>query len=79
MEQVHAIVDATIRKYLTDKVREKFPEDFHLIEPMMEKLTQRYSLKELFMICAVEINRAKQSTGASDAQETRRPGRPRAA
>lgn len=58
-EQHNPNVDATIRKYLTNKVREKFSEDFHLIEPIIDQLAARYSLKELYMICAVEISKRK--------------------
>jgi hypothetical protein len=72
----HAIVDETIRRYLTDKVREKFPEDFYLIESSMHQLVERYSLKELFMICSVEINRHKNARGTADHPDRRGPGQP---
>jgi hypothetical protein len=60
------IVDATIRKYLADKVRAKFPEDVHLIEPMLDNLASRCSLKELFITCAVEIIRLKTNNPGKD-------------
>lgn len=68
--QSDKIVDATIRKYLTQKVREKFPEDFHLLEPVLANLVSRYTLQELLMICAVEVNRLKNGGG-------RAPGNPK--
>lgn len=61
MHRHYPIVDATIRQYLTDKVRERFSEDFHLIEPMLDKLVSQYSLKELMIMCSVEIIRLKSS------------------
>jgi hypothetical protein len=57
--QPHPNVNATIHRYLTDKVREKYSEDYHLIEPLMEQLVKRYSLKELYMICALEISKVR--------------------
>ena len=62
----YPIVDATIRKYLADKVREKFKDDVHLIEPMLDNLAARYSMKELFIACSVEIIRLKNSGTRED-------------
>jgi hypothetical protein len=61
-ERQHPSVDATIRKYLIEKVREKFRDDFYLLEPVIEDFVTRYSLKELLMICSVEINRRKNNS-----------------
>lgn len=53
------LVDSRINAYLTKKVQETFPNDFHLIENRFTEFVQRYSLKELILITRIEIDRIK--------------------
>lgn len=53
------IVDTRVREYLTNKVREKFPEDFHLIEPVLDTYLDKYNLRELLLIVRIEIEKLK--------------------
>lgn len=65
------LIDITIKKYLTAKVREKFPTDFHLLEPLMDTLTERYSLKELYIVCSVELARIRQQGEAARVNDSK--------
>lgn len=58
-KQQKRIVDAHVRKYLTAKVKEKFPEDFHLIERVLDDYIDRYSLKEILLLLRIEIEKLK--------------------
>lgn len=53
------LLDRRVRKYLTDQIRNEFGEDFKLIEQDLDKLVERYSLKELLIIVRLEIDRIK--------------------
>lgn len=53
------LLDRRVRKYLTDQIRNEFGEDFRLIEQDLDKLVERYSLKELLIIVRLEIDRIK--------------------
>lgn len=53
------LLDIRVRKYLTDLIRKEFGEDFKLIEHDIDKLVERYSLKELLIIVRLEIDRIK--------------------
>lgn len=53
------LLDRRVRKYLTDQVRNEFGDDFKLIEQDLDKLVERYSLKELLIIVRLEIDRIK--------------------
>lgn len=53
------LLDRRVRKYLTDQIRNEFGDDFKLIEQDLDKLVERYSLKELLIIVRLEIDRIK--------------------
>jgi hypothetical protein len=53
--QNQVLVDTRIKQYLINKVKETFPEDYHLIESSIEDMVTRYSLKELIMYARIEI------------------------
>lgn len=55
----HEHTQARIAQYLTGKIKEAFPEDFHLIERLLPSLIERYSLKELIIIIRLEIDHLK--------------------
>ncbi|MFN8337152.1 MAG: hypothetical protein U0U09_18615 [Cyclobacteriaceae bacterium] len=52
-------VNTRIQEYLTGKISQIFPDDFHLISNLLPKMIDRYSLKELVIICRIEIDRIK--------------------
>lgn len=53
------MLDNRIRQYMIEKIRAEFAEDFQLIEKDIEKLIERYNLKELIIIARLEIDRIK--------------------
>jgi len=52
-------VDLAIREYLRKKVREKFSNDFHLLEPIIDQLISMHTLNELYIVCSAELTRLK--------------------
>lgn len=56
-------VEQRIEQFLTRKVKEAFPEDYKLIEPVLPEFIRRYSLRELMLAVCIEINRLKTQAG----------------
>lgn len=57
------VVDATIRAYFTRKVRERFAEDFWLIEQELDAMISQHDLKELIAAVSIRIDQIKTSSG----------------
>lgn len=55
------IVNNRISAYLTQKVKEAFPEDFWLIENQLPSMTARYSLKELLLLVRIQLEQIKRT------------------
>lgn len=59
MNPKNELVHRTIKDYLKKKTKDEFGEDYKLIEPEMDQLTEKYNLKELIIIARVTIDKIK--------------------